>query len=138
PGSPDGRAPAARYGARAGSAARRRRRGCWRSRRVAHRGRRIERRRAGRNREGDADRGAEADAGRAGEDAAALRLDQAAADRQAEPDPGAPAVADMDAVELVEDELEILGRDAEALVGDLDGELGRLALGADGDRAAGR
>ena len=54
--------------------------------------------------------------GAARRDAAAVALDDAAADGEAEPGPGDLPVAVARAVELVEDALQVLGRDAGAFV----------------------
>src|SRR5437763_6554773 len=53
-------------------------------------------------------------------DPATLRLNEAAADRQTEPGSGAPPILRLDTVELVEDPLEIAGRNARAFIDDFD------------------
>src|SRR6266567_7657973 len=53
-------------------------------------------------------------------DATALRLDEPAADREPQPGAGATAILRLDAVELVEDQFEIVHRDARSLIDYLD------------------
>ena len=73
----------------------------------------------------------------AGDDGAAHRLDEAAADRKAEAGAGAHAVALLHAVELVEDALELVRRDALALVDDAQSDAARAgAAGLDPDGRA--
>src|SRR6266446_10692463 len=74
----------------------------------------------------------------AGLDPPALRLDKAAADRQPQTGPGAPAILRLDAIELVEDAFEIVGRDARPLIDDLDNGEFAVAPGLQVDAAAGR
>src|SRR5437764_2077556 len=70
-------------------------------------------------------------------DATALRLDEASADRQPQPGAGAAAILRLDAVELVEDAFEIIGRDARSFIDDLDqGDLA-VAPSPDVDPASG-
>ena len=74
------------------------------------------RRARGGGRQGDGEDGAGAVGAVAGGDRAAHGLDEAAADREAEAGAGAHPVALLRAVELVEDLLDLVGRDALALV----------------------
>src|SRR6266851_835920 len=73
-----------------------------------------------------------------GLDAAALRLDKAAADRQPQPGAGATAVLRLDAVELIEDPFEIVRRDARSLIDDLNQGEFTVAPRPQVDAAAGR
>src|SRR5580700_11844943 len=72
------------------------------------------------------------------DDPSAQRFDKTAADRQTETGAGTPAVLGLDPVELVEDALEIGGRDPGPLIDDLDLDEFPVALRADIDAAAGR
>ena len=65
----------------------------------------------------------------AGDDGAAHRLDEAAADRKPEAGAGAHAVALSHTMELVEDALELLRRDALALVDDAQSDASRDGAG---------
>src|SRR5260221_4654210 len=66
------------------------------------------------------------------------RLDEAAADGEAEPGAGALPVGAPDAVELLEDMREMLGWDAAAFVEDLDHQAVALPARPQRDRRAGR
>src|SRR5580693_10772289 len=74
----------------------------------------------------------------AGDDPSAERLDKAAADRQTETGAGTPAVLGLDAIEFVEDALEIGGRYPGPLIDHLDLDELPVALCANVDPAAGR
>src|SRR6267143_101672 len=71
-------------------------------------------------------------------DRSAHRLDEAAADGEAEPGAGALPVGAPDAVELLEDMREMLGWDAAAFVENLDHQAVALPARPQRDRRAGR
>jgi len=71
-------------------------------------------------------------------DKAALRLDEATADRQPEPGAGALPVLRLDSVELVENPFEIAGRNARSFIDDFDRHDVAIAPGAHVDTGAKR
>src|SRR5436190_20852993 len=71
-------------------------------------------------------------------DPATLRLNEPAANRQTEPGSGATPILRLDTVELVEDPLEIAGRNARPAVDNLDRRGCTIAPGAKFDITAGR
>src|SRR6266550_6511953 len=73
-----------------------------------------------------------------GLDMTALRLDKPAADRQPQAGTGTTPVLRLDAIEFVEDPLEIGGRDAWSLIGDFDRHCLAIVLRPNIDAAAGR
>ena len=76
---------------------------------------------------------------RFGADMSAFGLDQLLDDRKADAGPAVGSVTRLlDAIEALEDAIQIVRRDALAAVGDRDQEVRRAPLGADGDDAAGR
>src|ERR1700736_3270001 len=70
-------------------------------------------------------------------DMAALRLDEAAADRQAQAGAGTTPVLRLDAIEFVEDALEVAGRDARPLIGHVHRDDIAIAARPNIDAAAG-
>src|ERR1051326_5117866 len=71
-------------------------------------------------------------------DTAALCLDEAAADRQSEPGPGATPILCLNAVKFVKDAFEVGGGNARPLVDDFDADGPVLTASVYADRAAGR
>src|SRR5947208_16771833 len=73
-----------------------------------------------------------------GLDMTALRLDKAAANRQAKPGSSTATILRLDPIKFVEDALEIGGRDAWSLIGDFDRHGLVVAARPNLDAAAGR
>src|SRR5438067_5794887 len=73
-----------------------------------------------------------------GLDMTALRLDKSAADRQTQASTSTTSVLRLDAIEFVEDALEIAGRDARSLIDDFDRHCLAIVPGSNIDTAAGR
>src|ERR1700722_14599555 len=71
-------------------------------------------------------------------DAATLRLDKTAANRQTEPGAGAAPVLRLHAIEFVEDAFEIVRRDARSLIDYFDRDGVSVLPGCEIDAAAGR
>src|SRR3981081_1542777 len=70
-------------------------------------------------------------------DLAALRLDETAADRQTQAGAGATPGLRLDAIEFVEDAVEVAGRDARSLIGHFQRNDIAIAAGPNIDAAAG-
>src|SRR5262249_56616045 len=64
---------------------------------------------------------------------AALRLDEASADREPKPGPGALPIATPHPIELVEDALQVLVRNARSLVAHFDDDAAFCGVGVDFD-----
>src|SRR5579862_6553789 len=71
-------------------------------------------------------------------DAAALRLDEASANRQSETGSGTAAILRLHAIKFVEDPLQIGGRNPRSLVDDFQRDDIAVAMSAKVDTAAGR
>src|SRR5262249_38270492 len=69
-------------------------------------------------------------------DAAAVGLDEAAADREADSgSAGATGHRAVDAIEAIEDALGVLGRDADAVIADAEGDRAAVGGGVEDDPA---